>query len=83
MGGMMGASMVVLRFIGSTPGRVVRVVAGSMLISVGVVAGDWWLALAAVGALPLAAGLFDVCVMGPLFRLPFGGRAFRKSPGCR
>ena len=75
--------MVVLRFIGSTPGRVVRVVAGSGLIVGGVVAGGWWLALAAVGLLPLTAGLFDVCVLGPLFRLPFGGRAFRASQGCR
>lgn len=75
--------MVVLRFIGSTPGRVLRVVAGLMLIAVGVVAGGWWLALAAVGLVPLAAGLFDVCVLGPLFRLPFGGRAFRASQGCR
>jgi len=75
--------MVVLRFIGSTPGRVVRVVAGLVLIAVGVVAGGWWLVLAAVGMLPLAAGLFDFCVLGPLFRLPFGGPAFRASQGCR
>ncbi len=71
--------MVVLRFIGSTPGRVVRVVAGVGLIGVGAVAGGWWLALAVLGLLPLSAGLFDVCVLGPLFRLPFGGRAFRAS----
>lgn len=71
--------MVVLRFIGSTPGRAVRVVAGLMLIVIGVVAGGWWRVLAAFGLLPLAAGLFDVCVLGPLFRLPFGGRAFRES----
>jgi len=75
--------VVVLRFIGSTPGRFVRVVAGFGLIVVGVVAGGWWLALAAVGLVPLAAGLFDVCVLGPLFRLPFGGRAFRASQGGR
>jgi hypothetical protein len=75
--------VVVLRFIGSTPGRVARVVAGLGLIEGGVVAGGWWLALAAVGLVPLMAGLFDVCVLGPLFRLPFGGRAFRASQGCR
>lgn len=75
--------MVVLRFIGSTRGRAVRVVAGLVLIVIGVVAGGWWLVLAAFGLLPLAAGLFDVCVLGPLFRLPFGGRAFRASQGCR
>ena len=75
--------MIVLRFIGSTPGRAVRVVAGLGLIVVGVAAGGGWLVLTAVGLLPLAAGLFDVCVLGPLFRLPFGGRAFRASQGCR
>ena len=75
--------MVVLRFIGSTPGRGVRVAAGLVLIVAGVAAGGWWLFLAALGLLPLAAGAFDVCVLGPLFRLPFGGRAFRASQGCR
>ena len=75
--------MIVLRFIGSTLGRVVRVAAGLVLIVIGVAAGGWWLVLAAFGLLPLAAGLLDVCVLGPLFRLPFNGRAFRESQGCR
>lgn len=69
--------MFILRFLGSTPGRVVRVIAGLVLIGVGTAAGGGWFALAVVGALPLAAGLLDFCVLGPLFRLPFGGPAFR------
>ena len=75
--------MIVLRFVGSTLGRAVRVAAGLVLIVIGIAAGGWWLVLAAFGLLPLAAGLLDVCVLGPLFRLPFNGRAFRESQGCR
>lgn len=71
--------MVVLRFLGSTWGRGVRVVAGLALIGTGIVLGDGWLALAIVGVLPLAAGVFDVCVLGPLFRLPVLGRRFRAA----
>lgn len=73
--------MVVLRFLGSTWGRGARVVAGSVLIGTGIVLGDRWRALAIVGLLPLAAGVFDVCVLGPLFRLPFVGRRFREATG--
>ena len=75
--------MVVLRFLGSTPGRVVRVVVGLALIAAGVSAGGGWLAVAVIGLLPLAAGAFDFCVLGPLFRLPFGGRAFRAACSTR
>ena len=75
--------MVVLRFLGSTWGRGVRVVAGLALIGTGIVLGDGWRALAIVGVLPLAAGVFDVCVLGPLFRLPFLGRRFRAATGGR
>ncbi len=69
--------MPVLRFLGSTPGRAVRVLLGLALIVVGVVAGGGWLALSAVGLVPLAAGVFDVCLLGPIAGLPFRGAAFR------
>ncbi len=69
--------MVILRFLGSTSGRVVRVAAGLALIGFGVAAGGKLRASAVVGLLPLTAGLFDFCVLGPLFRLPFRGSAFR------
>lgn len=71
--------MVVLRFLGSTWGRGVRVGAGLALFGTGIVLGGGWLALAVVGVLPLAAGVFDVCVLGPLFRLPSVGRRFRAA----
>ncbi len=75
--------MAILDFLGSQPGRIVRIVAGLALITAGVVAGGWWRALAAVGLLPLAAGVFDLCVLGPLFRLPFVGPRFRQAMAAR
>jgi hypothetical protein len=65
--------------LGSQPGRLVRIGAGLALIVVGVVLGGGWLAVAVVGLLPLAAGVFDFCILGPLFRLPFTGRRFREE----
>lgn len=60
-----------------------RIVVGLALIAAGVLTGGWWLALAALGLLPLAAGAFDVCVLGPLFRLPFVGPRFRQAMAAR
>lgn len=69
--------MPLLHFIGSTPGRVVRIVAGLSLIAAGSAAGGGWVVLAPIGLLPLVAGTFDLCVLGPLFGLPLAGKAFR------
>jgi hypothetical protein len=60
-----------LEFLGSQAGRGVGVVAGLALIATGVILRGGWLAVAVVGVLPLIAGVFDVCVLGPLLRLPF------------
>ncbi len=60
-----------------------RIVVGLALIAAGVLTGGWWLALAALGLLPLAAGAFDFCVLGPLFRLPFVGPRFRQAMAAR
>lgn len=71
--------MFLLDFIGSQPGRIVRVGAGLALIAAGVLLGGGWLALAVLGLVPLAAGAFDFCLLGPLFRLPFIGSKFRQA----
>jgi hypothetical protein len=69
------------RFIASPIGRVVRIVAGLVLILVGLLAlqglGGWILAI--VGLVPLLAGLFDRCVFAPLFGLPFVGPRLRQA----
>ena len=75
--------MALLEFIGSQPGRIVRIAAGLALIIGGVLLGGGWLALVAVGLLPLAAGVFDLCLLGPLFRLPFVGGKFREAMASR
>jgi hypothetical protein len=69
--------MAFIGFMASPAGRIARVVAGIALIAIGLVAGGGWLALAVVGLVPLAAGLFDVCLFAPLFRLPFVGSRIR------
>jgi hypothetical protein len=71
----------VLGFLGSMTGRIVRAVAGIVLIVLGLVlvrgVGGW--ILAAVGLVPLAAGLFDFCVFAPLFGKPFQGKDLREA----
>lgn len=68
-------------FISSGTGRVVRIVAGLLIIAFGwfVVGGTGGTILAVVGVLPLLAGLFDWCIFAPLFGLPFVGEQLRKA----
>lgn len=70
--------------IGSQPGRVLRVVAGSALIGWGLNRGDGrGRAVAAAGVVPLAAGAADVCLLGPLVGGPLRGRDFREQRADR
>jgi hypothetical protein len=68
-------------FMASTNGRIARIVAGLVLIVVGLamVGGTWGIVLAVVGLVPLAAGVFDFCVFAPLFGLPFMGTKLRQQ----
>ena len=71
------------KFIANSTGRIVRVVAGLLLIALGLWAvsgvGSWILII--LGLVPLLAGLFDRCVFAPLFGLPFDGPALRRKIG--
>ncbi len=71
--------MVFIRFMASGVGRFTRVIAGLALIVVGLVVlpSPGGVALVVIGAVPLAAGVLDVCLFAPLFRLPFLGPAIR------
>ncbi|HBX68938.1 MAG TPA: DUF2892 domain-containing protein [Chloroflexi bacterium] len=66
-------------FIAGTTGRIVRIVAGILLIAIGILwvqgTGGWILVI--VGLVPLLAGAFDKCVFAPLFKLPFDGSQLR------
>ena len=71
------------RFLANSTGRIVRVIAGLVLIAVGLlwVHGTVGWILAIVGLVPLLAGAFDKCVFAPLFRLPFDGHELRHKVG--
>ena len=72
-----------LGFMGSSTGRVVRVVAGIVLIVLGfaVVTGVGGYIVAAIGLVVLAAGVFDFCLFAPLGGLPFNGPQLRAKLG--
>lgn len=69
------------KFMASTAGRILRIVAGLALILVGflVMNGFWGYIVAAVGLVPLLAGVFDFCIFAPLFGAPLSGKAIRES----
>jgi hypothetical protein len=66
-------------FMASTTGRIVRIVAGIILIAWGLlgIGGLTGIIVAVIGAVPLLAGLFDFCVFAPLFGLSFNGPKLR------
>jgi hypothetical protein len=68
-----------VKFMASTTGRIVRIVAGIALIALGLLAlgGTAGIIVAVIGAVPLLAGLFDFCVFAPLFGAPLSGPKIR------
>jgi len=68
-------------FMASMAGRITRIVVGIGLIALGlfVIEGGVGYVLAAVGLIPLLAGLFDVCVFSKLFGGPFKGSEIRAA----
>ncbi len=68
-----------VKFMASTTGRIVRVVAGAALVVWGLLGihGTGGIVVAIVGLVPLAAGLFDFCVFAPLFGAPLSGPRIR------
>jgi hypothetical protein len=68
-----------VRFMQTPAGRIIRIVGGSAAIGAGLVGvgGVAGYLIAALGVVPLAAGLFDFCVFAPIFRTPFRGAKIR------
>lgn len=64
------------RFMASPIGRGARALVGIVLIVIGISSGGTggWI-LAVVGLVPLAAGVFNVCLIAPLVKAPFSGKA--------
>lgn len=72
------------KFMSSTWGRILRIVAGVALIALGlaIVGGIWGIVLAVVGAVPLLAGLLDICIIGAIFLgTPLKGDDVRREMG--
>jgi len=65
-------------FMRSAAGRGLRTVAGIALIAVGLAiggtGGTGGVIIAVVGVVPLAAGVFNFCLAGPLFEVDLMGR---------
>jgi len=68
-----------VKFMASSAGRLVRIVAGLALILWGLMglSGTTGTLVAVIGAVPLLAGLFDVCLFAPLFGAPWSGPKIR------
>jgi hypothetical protein len=71
--------MAFAKFMSSTVGRIVRIIAGLALIWLGFIAmgGTAGLIVGIIGIVPLAAGLLDVCLFAPLFGAPLSGKTIR------
>jgi hypothetical protein len=71
-----------MKFLASRNGRIVRIVVGAALVILGIFglpnSLNWLgIILIIVGLVPLLAGIFDVCVFAPLFKLPLSGKKIR------
>ncbi len=73
--------MSLISFLASSTGRVVRIIAGIVLIAIGllVIGSTGGLILAVIGLVPLLAGIFDFCVFAPLFGASVSGKAIRSK----
>jgi Protein of unknown function (DUF2892) len=71
--------MAFAQLMNSTAGRILRIVVGLAVIAVGLFAvqGAAGIATALVGAIPLAAGVFDFCLMAPILSVPWSGAKIR------
>jgi hypothetical protein len=67
-----------VKFMVSNAGRGLRIVAGLILIAIGIFlfATPNWV-LIVIGIIPLSAGLFDFCLLAPLFGYFLSGQKTR------
>ena len=63
-------------FMLSIAGRLLRVVAGAVIIwfALHSLASPWSYVVAAIGLVPIAAGLLNFCLLGPLFHVNLWGQ---------
>ena len=67
-----------VKFMASPSGRITRIVAGIVLVALGIIMHNvGGIIVAVVGLVPLLAGLFDFCVFAPFFGAPLSGPKIR------
>ncbi len=68
--------MTVIRFMAQPSGRAARIIAGLAImgIGLGVIGGTLGWIIAAVGLVPLLAGVINVCLVAPVIHAPFSGK---------
>lgn len=73
--------MAFAQFMASPAGRGLRIVAGIALIALGILAidGIGGIIVAVIGLVPLAAGVFDLCLIAPVFGAPLMGKDVRSK----
>ena len=65
------------KFMASPAGRLLRVIGGLAIISAGLWVAEtplWTWVLVIVGLIPLATGVFNICIIGPLLGASFSGK---------
>ena len=70
-----------VKFMASTAGRIVRIIAGLAIVAWGALGlgGTLGFLVTVIGAVPLLAGLVDIFVFAPLFRNPIKGAEIRAN----
>lgn len=69
------------KFMATPPGRLARIIAGIILIALGlfVLEDTVGLIVAVIGIAPVAAGVFNVCLIAPIIGAPFSGQVAQQS----
>ncbi len=64
------------QFMAGPIGRGARIAVGLALIVIGIATGGTggWI-LAVIGLVPLAMGVLNICILAPLLKAPFSGKA--------
>ena len=68
-----------VQFMASKNGRITRIAVGIILILLGLFVSKNAIGyvLIVIGLVPLAAGIFDICLLAPLFGFPMSGPKIR------
>ncbi|BAD60753.1 DUF2892 domain-containing protein [Nocardia farcinica] len=73
--------MGIVEFMRGTAGRAARIIAGIALILIGLAAigGPVGILVAVIGVIPIAAGAFNFCLLGPVLGLDLHGQPRRQA----